>query len=128
MQGEVDVDLRDDGVLFVFFWFFGFERGCLYVWSQMYQVSLEVFDHMEMKLTELKHREKESGRGWRGRGLGLSCFVKDIECNGIPKWKGRKEKKRKREKENEKERIFESILVEREKKRLNWLKNYPSLF
>ena len=50
---------------------------------------------MEVELIELKEKErnggKENGRG--GGGLTLSCFIKDINCNGVFKWKGRIEMK-----------------------------------
>ena len=46
-------------------------------------------------------RKKKEGKKWKGwmvRGSGISCFIKDIDYNGMSEWKGRKEKEK-----NEKE-------------------------
>ena len=43
--------------------------------------------------------------GWRGRGSGLSRFIKDIDYNGVFKWKGKWKRKKKKRK------IFRNMLV-----------------
>ena len=80
----------------------------------MYQVLLGIFDHMEVELIlvswKKKKLRKESER--RGKALGISYFIKDIDYNGVSKeWKRRIEKSEKKEKE----RIFNSKVVQREK-------------
>ena len=61
----------------------------------MYQVLLEIFHHMEVKLI-LVSLKKKKGKGVKRRGVGISCFIKDIECNGVSLWKEMKEKKKER--------------------------------
>ena len=66
----------------------------------------DIFNRMKVKLIGLK--KKEIGkRKWKGRGLSLSYFIKEIKCDGESKWKGRIEKIR----GNEKERLLNSMVV-----------------
>ena len=52
-----------------------------------YQFWKEIFDHMEVELMKLKEKEigKRKCKGVEGRSLDLSCFIKDIDCNGVSK-------------------------------------------
>ena len=76
----------------------GFDGDCVYGrawWSQMYQVSSVIFDQREVKLMLVRKEKKEIGG--EGEGLGISCFIKDIDCNGVSKWKGLKKKMKRKE-------------------------------
>ena len=54
------------------------------------------FYHMEVELSQKKKKKKygEKVKGVEGMGLSIFCFIKDIDCNGVSKWKGRTEKRR----------------------------------
>ena len=54
-------------------------------WRQMYQVSSETGSERGGKFLVRKRKRERKG----------FCFIKDIDCNGVSKWKGRQKKKRK---------------------------------
>ena len=70
----------------------------------MYQVSSEIWP--ERSGLVLVERENMKGRGFEkignekieidgGRGSGVTCFIKDIDYNGVATWKGKRKIKKK---------------------------------
>ena len=52
-----------------------------------------------INFSELKEKEtgEKSERLWKGRSLGISYFIKNIDYNRVSKWKEKGEKKKKQD-------------------------------